>query len=139
MNKGLWSPLSLANQVRPKIIKAEGVYLFDENGNKYLDLNSGLWNVNMGYSNREIIEAICKQATQLQYLNPYEFSSNSSIILSNLIIENLPSNIEKCIFTCTGSESNELAIKIIRKYHSLKLNCKKHTWELLWHNVFKFV
>ena len=134
MDSRLWSPLSLSNQVRPRMVKAEGVYLFDENDDKYIDLNSGLWNVNIGYSNPEVTNAVCKQVKQLQYLNPYEFSSDSAETLSNLIIENLPSNMEKCIFTCTGSESNELAIKIIRKYHSLKLNSQKNTIACIKHS-----
>ncbi|WP_243674784.1 aminotransferase class III-fold pyridoxal phosphate-dependent enzyme [Vulcanisaeta distributa] len=60
--RGGWEPLN--------IVRAEGVYFYDSQGRKYLDFSSQFVNVNLGYGNENVINAIKKQLETLQYISP---------------------------------------------------------------------
>lgn len=122
----LWSPLTQPGEERLQINKAEGIYIYDQYGRKYIDANSGLWNVPLGYSNTFINEAINMQLMQVGYVNSCEFVNESSVRLAGMLKELHVSCIDKIVLTCTGSESIDLIIKFIRKYHALKWNFKKY-------------
>lgn len=94
--------------------------MYDNRGRKYIDANSGLWNVSLGYNNKTIEKAIIEQMNKVCYINNCEFSNEQANKLSNLLINLTHDEINKIYFTCTGSESIELAIKLIRKYQSMK-------------------
>ena len=65
------NPKDLQNKP-PRIIEAaEGVYLTDSDGNRILDMMAGLWCVNMGYGNQEVIDAVDAQIRQLPYYNAF--------------------------------------------------------------------
>lgn len=102
------------------IRKAEGIYVEDIDGKKYLDLISGLWNVPFGYSNEKIIEAICSQSKELSFCNLIEQPSDIAIHYASSLLEVLENKFKKLLYTCSGSESLELAIKICRKYQCIK-------------------
>lgn len=116
----LWYPLSYPAEDKMEIVKGNYIHLYDIDGKKYIDAVSGLWNVSLGYSNERISEAVYEQSKKIHYVNPYEFSNEKSTELSKLIKSVNHDEIDKIFLTCTGSESNELAIKLSRKYQSLK-------------------
>lgn len=120
MSNTYWRPFNMVDEAPIlDIVKGEGVYLYDINGNKFQDAYSGLWNVNYGYSDIEIKNDIKKQIDELPYVNPITLGNSKVIELSNLLCELTHDEIEKIIYTCSGSESIEAAIKISRKYSSL--------------------
>lgn len=123
----LWHPLRMPEEGKDFINfeRGKGIYLFDSNGNKYIDAECGLWNVPLGYGNKKIINSINEQLKKLCYLNLSEYSNGVDKELAEKLIKIMHSNIDKICFTCSGSESTELAIKFIRKYHSLKRNVNK--------------
>lgn len=86
---------------------------------KYLDANSGLWNMPLGYSNTSIKEAVKQQMEKVPYVNPEMFNNEKSEELASLMTDILGKNYTKILYTCTGSECVELGIKIARKYNSL--------------------
>lgn len=133
-NNSLWAPLDTANSSRISIISANHIYLYDNHKRKYIDANSGLWNVSLGYGNKCIENAIIEQMKKLSYLNCCEFVNENAIELSDLLINESHENIDKIYFTCTGSEAIELAIKLIRKYQALKFNFKKDTIAIIQHS-----
>lgn len=119
MSKDIWYPLSKPDDDRMIIENGEGIYVIDSRGKKYLDANSGLWNIPLGYSNHAIRESLVSQLDKICYVNSCEFGNTKAIELAELIKKINHENIDKIIYTCTGSESVEVAIKLIRKYASM--------------------
>jgi len=107
-------------------IRGEGAYLYDENGTKYIDCISGLWNTPLGYGNERIVKAVSEQAAKLSYVNIY--SSMTPVIMNyaDKLISKLSPDFSRFIYTCSGSESIECAIKMARKYQRLKGYNNRH-------------
>lgn len=93
----------------------EGAWFTDIDGNKYMDGVSGLWCLNLGHGQEEIVQAAAEQMRKLTYF-PLTFSHQPAIELSAKISELLGAPY-KTFFANSGSESNETAIKIARQYH----------------------
>lgn len=118
----IWHPYSNINQNSSTMIKmkkGEGSFIFDENNKRYLDATSGLWNMSLGYSNRNIKMAIKEQLDSLPYCSLFEYSNDTVIKAANMILQECNCDMEKIFFTCSGSESIELALKLARKYWNL--------------------
>ena len=105
-----------------KIINnAQGVYIYDSDGNKVIDAMSGLWCVNMGYGQKFIIEAVYKQMQKMVYYNTFFGTSHPPAIkLSTILSKITPKNMDKVFFTSSGSEANDTMIRIVRYYWSLQ-------------------
>ncbi len=95
--------------------RAEGIYFWDYNGKKYYDMSSQLANVNLGYGNKDIIDAIKEQAEKLPYIAP-AIASGPRSELAKLLIDLSPDNMAKVFFTCGGSDANEAAIYAARTF-----------------------
>ncbi|MCW6109110.1 aminotransferase family protein [Clostridium sporogenes] len=122
-----WRPFNPANsEMNLTISKGEGVYLYDNFGRKYIDAFSGLWNVNFGYSDPEIKEAIKVQVDELPFVNPITLNNKNAIELSSILCSITHDDISKVVYTCSGSESIEAAIKISRKYSKFKCRENYH-------------
>ncbi|MDK2564207.1 aspartate aminotransferase family protein [Romboutsia sedimentorum] len=104
--------LNTYNRLDLIIEKGEGSYVFDIDGNKYLDMYSGISVNNLGHD-KGIVEAIIKQASKYMHLSNY-FVSEPVVNLAKLFVENTFAS--KVFFTNSGTESNEAAIKLCRKY-----------------------
>ncbi|HTW65430.1 MAG TPA: aminotransferase class III-fold pyridoxal phosphate-dependent enzyme [Bryobacteraceae bacterium] len=102
-----WSPLH--------VVDAEGCEFIDSAGKRYLDFSSQLMCVNLGHKNAAVIEAIAEQARTLPYIAP-GYATTVRAELSRLLLEVLPSGLEKFFFTTSGTEANEAAIKIARMF-----------------------
>lgn len=101
--------------------KAKGVILQDTEGNQYIDGASQLVCVNLGYGQHEIIDAIKAQLEKLQYGTLYfGFGNTASIEYSQKLAELTPEGLTHFVFSCGGSESTEIAIRIARLYHALR-------------------
>lgn len=97
------------------IEKAEGIYMWDYDGNRYTDMSSQLVNLNVGHGNRDIIDAIKEQAEKYCYLSP-AYGSEPRGELAKRIIELMPDNMGKVFFTNGGADANENAVKIARMF-----------------------
>ena len=103
------------------ISRADGVYIYDNDGKKILDSMSGLWCVNMGYSQNSIINAVNKQMKELVYYNNFFGTSHPSAIkLSEMITDLTPEGMNKVYFTGSGSEANDTMIRLVRHYWAAK-------------------
>ena len=99
--------------------KGEGVYLWDIDGNKYLDLSSGGVHLcNLGHSHPKLIEAATEQMKEFSYYSAgAPVASNiPAIEYCNALAEVLPAGIDHVLLTCTGTESTESCIQIARAY-----------------------
>lgn len=102
--------------LKPLVItKAEGIYLWDSDGKRYMDMSSELVNANVGHGNKEIVEAIKEQADKYCFLSP-GFAVEPRAILAKMVIERMPDNMGKVFFTNGGADANENAIKMARLY-----------------------
>ena len=80
------------------IVDAEGCYITDANGKRYLDFSSQLMCMNLGHKNQAVIEAIAKQAQELAYAMP-GYATTARAELSKLLLEVLPKGLNKFFFT----------------------------------------
>lgn len=97
------------------IERAEGIYMWDYDGKRYTDMSSQLVNLNVGFGNRKIIDAIKEQAEKICYVAP-SYASEPRAKLAGMILELMPDNMGKVFFANAGADANENAIKIARMY-----------------------
>jgi putrescine---pyruvate transaminase len=102
----------------PLIIDSgDGVWLKTSDGRKILDGFAGMWNVNIGYGNKEMAEVASKQMIKLSYMSGFSGTSNvPSIMLAEKLSKYAYENLNATFFTCGGSEANDSAIKTARFY-----------------------
>jgi putrescine aminotransferase len=103
------------------ITRAEGVYVWDAEGNKLLDAFAGLWCVNVGYGRQELVAAAARQMQELPYYNSFfQCTSQPTIELADLITSLAPENISHAFFTGSGSEANDTILRMVRYFWSLQ-------------------
>lgn len=109
---------SLMNDAPFIIDRADGVYVFDEEGRRYLDAHAGLWLANVGYNRREIIDAMHQQAERLAWFSSFGGMANRpSMDLAERLVEIFgPDSMGTVFFSNDGSEAVETALKISRQY-----------------------
>lgn len=100
-------------QLEPVISHGEGIYLYDKDGNKYLDLTSGIGVNSLGYGNPKWIEATTNQIKTLAHASNI-FYTEPSVKLAKKLTE--IAKMSKVFFCNSGAEANEGAIKLARKY-----------------------
>lgn len=94
---------------------AEGVYLFDYDGKRYIDFSSGLMNVNIGHGDQRITEAVVKQMQEVSYVTPSCVTKVRGD-LGKKLAEICPGDLNKAFFTLCGATSIDNAIKLARVY-----------------------
>ncbi|WP_374652222.1 aminotransferase [Dongia sp.] len=108
--------------------RAEGAYVYDLSGKRYLDGIGGLWCVNIGYGRREIVDAIAAQAARMAFFNPFVDTTNvPAAELAAKLASLAPGDLNKVFFTCGGSTANDTAVRIAHYYHAKRGHkSKKH-------------
>lgn len=107
---------SIQKDTKPiPIDRAEGVYFWDVDGNRYIDFSSQLMNLNIGHQHPAVIKAIQEQASKLCFAHP-AMATEPRGQLGKEIAELTPGNLKKTFFCLGGAEANENAIKIARFY-----------------------
>lgn len=102
------------------ITRADGVYIYDADGNEILDGMSGLWCVNVGYGRDELVDAATRQLRTLPYYNSFfQCAHPPSIELSKLLQEVTPPQFNRVFFTGSGSEAIDTVIRMVRRYWEL--------------------
>ena len=94
---------------------AEGIYIYDTDGKRYADMSSEQVNMNAGYGNKEMADAIKEQLDKYAYVQG-SWGSEPRAKLAKSIIDRLPDSFGKVFFTNGGADANENAIKIARMY-----------------------
>lgn len=99
------------------ICKAKGVYLYDQDNKKYLDLISGIAVSSLGHGNTEIVDAIKSQVDSHMHLMVYgEYVISPQIELAKALTELLPKNLSTVYFTNSGTEATEGAMKLAKRF-----------------------
>ena len=94
----------------------DGVYMYDFDGNKYLDASSQLINVNIGFGNKAEIKAIQDMAAKMPYIAPKHAFEERGELGKILVEEIAPKNMAKVLFTNGGADANEYAIRLAKAY-----------------------
>jgi adenosylmethionine-8-amino-7-oxononanoate aminotransferase len=114
-----WHPYTQHKTASPAvaITKGQGALLWDENGKEYIDAIASWWVNPYGHSNKYIADAIYKQLTSLEHVLFGGFTHEPAVVLSEKLIEILPSNQRKLFYSDNGSTAVEVAIKAALQFH----------------------
>src|SRR5438270_4447079 len=106
-----WSAQASVNPIA--MVRGQGIYFWDADGKRYIDMNSQLMCVNIGHGDRRVIEAIKRQADELVYAGP-GMASPVRARIGKMLAELTPGDLNRFFFTLGGAEANENAIRIAR-------------------------
>lgn len=101
---------------RPMLDRADGVYLWDTTGKRYLDGSSGAMVSNIGHSNPVVLEAMYQQMEKSTFGYRLHFENESAELFATAIAGRMPQGLDRVFFVSGGSEAVESAIKIARQY-----------------------
>jgi len=108
--------------------QAEGSYIADIEGNRYLDAVGGLWCTNIGQGREEMADAIAEQVRKLTYASPFVDSTTiPGAQLASVLAELAPGSLNHVLFSCGGSTAIDSAYRLIQFYQNCRgLHDKKH-------------
>jgi 4-aminobutyrate aminotransferase-like enzyme len=95
--------------------KGAGIYVWDVEGKRYIDFESGQICMSIGHSHPKISEAIVNQINKIMQ-NGSNYTCVSEILLAKKLAEITPEPFQKSFFACSGSEANEIALRMVKKY-----------------------
>jgi adenosylmethionine-8-amino-7-oxononanoate aminotransferase len=105
----------------PIIVRGDGCYLEDDQGNRYLDALAGLFTVQIGYSHGdEIGRAAHEQMKELPFYTNWSYAHPRAIELAAEIADLAPGDLNRVFFVSGGSEAVEAAWKLARQYHAAR-------------------
>ncbi|MDR0354339.1 MAG: aspartate aminotransferase family protein [Deltaproteobacteria bacterium] len=100
------------------IVKGQGIHVEDSNGNRYVDMDSGITRpVGLGYGRQEVAQAVYDQIMECSYVTPCARSNEPAMKLAAKLAEIAPGKINRFTFECSGSEAVESAMKMAKLYH----------------------
>lgn len=95
------------------LTKGKGVYAYDDNGKKYIDVSSGIGVNSLGYCDDGWVKAVSEQAGTIQHISNYYYNKVAGVLAEKLT---KATELSKVFFGNSGAEANECAIKVARKY-----------------------
>ncbi|MGW6693993.1 aminotransferase family protein [Rhodococcus sp. NPDC054953] len=99
------------------VSRGEGAYIWDAEGNRYLDATAGLWFTNVGHGRTEIADAVAAQLSTVAHFSNFgDFAPETTIALADKLAEIAPVPGSKVFFTSGGSDSVDTAAKLARRY-----------------------
>lgn len=101
---------------RPRLDRAEGVYLWDTTGKRYLDASSGPMVSNIGHSNLRVLDAMKAQMNKATFGYRLHFENAAAEDLATLTASMMPPGLDRIFFTSGGSETIESCLKLARQY-----------------------
>lgn len=110
------------------IAAADGAYIYDSDGNRYLNAVGGLWCTNIGLGRKDMADAIAEQVCTMAYANPFVDMTNvPAVELATKLSELAPGDLNHVMFTCSGSAAIDTAFRLIQYYQNCRgLHEKKH-------------
>jgi beta-alanine--pyruvate transaminase len=118
-----WMPFTANRQFKksPRMfVAAKDMHYTTSDGRQVLDGTAGLWCVNAGHARPKIVEAIANQAAELDYAPAFQMGHPKAFELANRIVDIAPAGLDHVLFTNSGSESVETALKVALAYQRVK-------------------
>jgi len=115
-----WMPFTANRQFKksPRLLaRAEGMYYWTPEGRQILDGTSGLWCVNAGHCRPKIVQAISRQAAQMDFAPTFQMGHPVAFEFAERLARVAPPGFSRIFFTNSGSESADTALKIALAYH----------------------
>lgn len=92
---------------------ANGIYLWDESGKRFIDGPGGMWCVQIGYGRKEMAEAIAQQVMKLPYTSPWTSTTEPSAVLAKKLATMAPGDLNNVFFTTGGSTAVDTALRTV--------------------------
>jgi beta-alanine--pyruvate transaminase len=121
--RAFWMPFTANRQYKKEprmFVKAKDMHYTTHDGRQVLDGTAGLWCVNAGHCRPLITESIQQQAGELDYAPAFQLGHPKAFELANRLIDIAPDGMEHVLYTNSGSESVETALKVALAYHKVK-------------------
>ncbi|MGN6448342.1 MAG: aminotransferase family protein [Brucella intermedia] len=101
---------------RPLVDRAEGLYIWDQDGRRVIDGSSGAMVVNIGHGNRNVLDAMKEQMDRVTFAYRLHFENEPAEDLARMAAERMPEGLDKIFFVSGGSEAVESCIKLARQW-----------------------
>ena len=118
-----WMPFTSNRDFKddPKmIVRAEGMYVWNDHGDKLLDGSSGMFCVNAGHGRKEIADAVGAQLRELDFIAPFTRGHPKQFQLATRVAELTPGDLNRIFFVNSGSEAVDTAMKVALAYHQAR-------------------
>jgi beta-alanine--pyruvate transaminase len=118
-----WMPFTANRQFKkaPRMFaRAKDMHYYTVDGREVLDGTAGLWCVNAGHCRPKIVEAIQEQAAELDYAPAFQMGHPKAFELANALVSIAPAGMNHVLYTNSGSESVETALKVALAHHRVK-------------------
>lgn len=117
-----YTNLARHREVGPLILnEGRGIYLFDDKGKRYIEALAGLWCTSLGYGNTEIVDAASEAMRRISFTNVFGGKSHDGVIeLSEKLKEIAPCPTSKILFGTSGSEANDMQMKLTWYYNNAR-------------------
>ena len=102
------------------VVRAEGMYYWNDRGEKIIDASSGLFCVAAGHGRKEIADAVYRQLSELDFVAPFLRAHPKSFELAARVAELTPGDLKRIFFVNSGSEAVDTAMKVALAYHQAK-------------------
>ena len=115
-----WMPFTPNRRFKanPRLLsRAEGMHYYTPEGRQILDATAGLWCVNAGHNRPKIVEAIRKQAGEMDFAPTFNMGHPAAFTFASRVAQLTPPGLDRIFFTNSGSESVDTALKIALAYH----------------------
>ena len=100
--------------------RGEGVYVFDDDGKRYIEGLAGLWCAALGFSEKRLVKAATRQLEALPFYHNFAHKAVEPVIeLAEMLIERAPVPMSKVFFTNSGSEANDTQVKLVWYYNNI--------------------
>jgi len=118
-----WMPFTSNRQFKkaPRmLVAAKDMYYTSSDGRQVLDGTAGLWCVNAGHCRPKIVEAIAEQSAEMDYAPAFQMGHPKAFELANALVGMAPEGLNHVLFSNSGSESVETALKVALAYHRVR-------------------
>ena len=118
-----WMPFTPNRDFKsdPKIVvRAEGMFYWNDRGEKLIDACSGMFCCNAGHGRKEIAQAVHKQLSELDFIAPFLRGHPKSFELAQRVAELMPGDLNRIFFVNSGSEAVDTAMKVALAYHQAR-------------------
>jgi beta-alanine--pyruvate transaminase len=118
-----WMPFTANRQFKksPRMfVAAKDMHYTTSDGRQVLDGTAGLWCVNAGHARPRIVEAIANQAAELDYAPAFQMGHPKAFELASRLVDLAPAGLDHVLYTNSGSESVETALKVALAYHRVR-------------------
>ena len=97
---------------------AQGIYMWDGNGKRYIDGPGGMWCTQIGYGRKDMADAVTDQMMKLAYTSPFTNTSEPSALLARKLAELAPGDLNNVLFTTGGSTAVDTALRTMQYFNN---------------------